>query len=154
MSKESLSHHLQIQQIGPQWKTFLHQLANQFNVRADANDLRELMKEVGASMAHDFSKKHKQLDTLRAVQDACNAYWSAMHWGCVDISEQARSIELTHYEAPLALAFGRESLPWSCACLEGFYQVLFLRLGAHPSSRVERVGEEADGWHIKFRLQA
>ena len=59
---------------------------------------------------------------------------------------------IEHQFAPLAEAFGTDSLPWSIGLLEGFYQTGFSHAGAGKDLSVRFATNENDGLRLVFKL--
>jgi hypothetical protein len=61
-------------------------------------------------------------------------------------------IEISHQAAPLAEAFGDESLEWSIGLLEGFYESVFKVLGAGDSMVVTGLLEASSGMTVRLNF--
>lgn len=118
------------QQVSLQWLPVLRALAAELEARESAETLRALFSAVGSQVAAEAVERLSQPDTLAALEQGLNDFWSLMHWGWVRLQDQGHTIGLAHCACPLVEAFGADSAIWSCGFLEGFYQTIFTRLGA------------------------
>jgi hypothetical protein len=134
-----------------QWDLFLHTFASEFSREAAPDELRGLMRRLGASMAG--SLPFDAGDSIPGFEAAANRHWSAMQWGWCQLSELADGLLIEHYAAPLAAAFGESSLAWSSALLEGVYAEWLKSLGSPASLSLAPYGEaDATGRVLRFRL--
>ncbi|MCC8394623.1 cellulose synthase [Paraburkholderia sp. MMS20-SJTR3] len=135
-------------QISPQWRGMLSALAGEFEAQIGRDELRQLMQRVGVrfAQAHPLPACGSTAD----LQQALNDYWRAMDWGYVELADEAESLRIVHYCAPLP-AFGETALAWTPAFLEGVYQSWFSALGAQGLSVVQTSGFGVDS-ALEFRL--
>ncbi len=152
MDSEVLLAYVRSQQVAPQWQDFLRALAAELTSQADEEALRTLFHSIGTRMAEGIQATYQEIDTLPALEQTLNEYWGGMQWGWVELGEHEGFVELTHFLAPLAQAFGDGSLGWSAALLEGFYQTVFQQLGAAPSLQLRYVPEPGDGLSLRFHF--
>lgn len=140
------------QQVSLQWLPFLRAMAAELSDQTDPHTLRTLFASVGRRFAHDAHEGFDSIQTLAQLTDAINDYFAHIHWGVVQMAEVGGAVIVDHFAAPLAEAFGDESLTWSIGFLEGFYQSLFILLGANPATPVVALDDECDGMHLKLRF--
>ncbi|MEN9868883.1 MAG: hypothetical protein RL748_4473 [Pseudomonadota bacterium] len=150
MEPSNLQQYFRNQQVSTQWLPILQALALELAERADVADLRQLFTQVGARFAIDVEQRFLEVQTLAALEQGLNEFWQSMNWGWVSLQEAKANVEIYHYAAPLAQAFGDEQLEWSVGLLEGFYQHVFKTLGAGDAMQVEAVG--GDGMDLQFRF--
>ena len=150
MEPSTLEQYFRTQQVAPQWLPILRALARELAERADVADLRQLFTQVGASFAIDVESRFLGVETLADLEAGLNEFWQAMNWGWVSLQEVKTNVDIYHYAAPLAQAFGDEQLEWSVGLLEGFYQHVFKTLGAGDAMQVVAVGGE--GMDLQFRF--
>ncbi|OLL28961.1 cellulose synthase [Burkholderia sp. SRS-W-2-2016] len=135
-------------QISPQWRGMLSALASEFEAQIGRDELRQLMQRVGVR----FAAAHPlpACGSTAELQQALNYYWRAMDWGYVELADEAESLRIVHYCAPLP-AFGETALAWTPAFLEGVYQSWLSALGAQGLSVVQTSGFGDDS-ALEFRL--
>lgn len=150
MEPSNLEQYFRTQQVAQQWLPILRSLAVELAERADVADLRQLFTQVGARFAIDVEQRFVGVQTLAALEQGLNEFWQGMNWGWVSLQEAKANVDIFHYAAPLAEAFGDEQLEWSVGLLEGFYQHVFKTLGAGDAMQVEAVGGE--GIDLQFRF--
>lgn len=140
------------QQVSLQWLPFLRALASELSAQTDASSLRTLFASVGQRFALDAREAFEEVNTLSALSIALNDYFARIHWGYTEITEVAGAVEIHHFAAPLAEAFGDESLPWTIGFLEGFYQALFGLLGASTTMQVHALDDACEAMHLHLRF--
>ena len=150
MEASTLEQYFRAQQVAPQWLPILRALAVEMAERADVADLRQLFTQVGARFAIDVEARFLGVETLADLEASLNEFWQTMNWGWVSLQEAKANVDIYHYAAPLAQAFGDEQLEWSVGLLEGFYQHVFKTLGAGDAMQVAAVGGE--GMDLQFRF--
>ncbi|WP_144113430.1 cellulose biosynthesis protein BcsD [Paraburkholderia sp. BCC1886] len=135
-------------QISSQWRGMLSALAAEFEAQIGHDELRQLMYRVGSrfAAAHPLPEVASTVDLAQAV----NAYWQQMDWGYVELSDEAESLRIVHYCAPLQ-AFGGGALAWTPAFLEGVYQSWLSALGAQGLS-VAQTSDYGPDAALEFRL--
>ncbi|MFT4069185.1 cellulose biosynthesis protein BcsD [Paraburkholderia sp.] len=135
-------------QISPQWRGMLSALANEFEAQIGRDELRQLMHRVGSR----FAAAHPlpACASTAELGQALNLCWRAMDWGYVELADEAESLRIVHYCAPLP-AFGESALAWTPAFLEGVYQTWLSALGAQGLSvaQTSAFGEDSA---LEFRL--
>ncbi len=152
MENDNLQNYFRAQQVSLQWLPVLRALAAEMSANAEVKDLRQLFFRIGEHFADDAEDRFRGLQTLAQLEESLNEFWAQINWGWVDFTEVKGFIEITHYAAPLAEAFGEEALIWSIGLLEGFYQSLFKVLGASDMMVVQGVGESSRGLDIRLRF--
>lgn len=135
-------------QISPQWRGMLSALASEFEAQIGRDELRQLMHRVGCrfAAAHPLPACGSTAELARTL----NLYWHDMDWGYVELADEADSLCIVHYCAPLQ-AFGNTALTWTPAFLEGVYQTWLSALGAQGLS-VAQTSEYGADAAIEFRL--
>ena len=135
-------------QISPQWRGMLSALANECEAQIGRDELRQLMHRVGSR----FAAAHPlpACGSTAELSQALNLYWRGMDWGYVELADEAESLRIIHYCAPLP-AFGESALAWTPAFLEGVYQTWLSALGAQGLSVAQTSGFGADS-ALEFRL--
>lgn len=135
-------------QISSQWRGMLSALATEFEAQIGRDELRQLMHRVGAR----FAAAHPLpvCGSTAELEQTLNVVWQELDWGCVALADEAESLRIVHYCAPL-LAFGNAALAWTPAFLEGVYQTWLSALGAQGLSVVQTSGYGEDT-SIEFRL--
>lgn len=152
MEDMELQRYFRGQMVQLQWHPFLRAMAAQLAQQADTQALHTLFTAVGQRFAVDAKGFFTDIHALSQLQDGLNDFWGRMQWGWVTLAEEAGHVEITHYAAPLAEAFGEECLQWSVGFLEGFYQSVFGALGAAGSMTVRAQEHFDDGLHVRLRL--
>lgn len=152
MEDMDLQRYFRGQMVQLQWHPFLRAMASQLAQQADTKALHTLFTGVGERFAVDAKDFFSDIHALSQLQESLNDFWGRMQWGWVTLGEGAGFVEITHYAAPLAEAFGEESLQWSVGFLEGFYQSVFGALGAAESMTVRTQEHFDDGLHVRLRL--
>ncbi len=122
----------------PQWLPFLSFFSQELTQNLTPRLLSQLMRGAGAQFAVQYALA--DAGTVADMQDAMNRVWSAIAWGVVEIREAQDWLVMTHYHAPLKVAFGPESVAWAGAFLEGAYETWMHRLGADPQLRMTTAG--------------
>lgn len=139
-------------QCSPQWRAFLAAFATQFASKGDVKDLRNLMHDLGRTMAQQFPLHDGS--SLDALQAGMNRVWSEIDWGWVELTEEAEALVVAHHISPLKVAFGAESLGWSPALLEGIYAQWFEKLGMDTSLQLTQRGNALeDGQLFIYELK-
>jgi hypothetical protein len=135
-------------QISPQWRGMLSALAAEFEAQIGRDELRQLMHRVGCR----FAQAHPlpACGSTAELEDTLNAYWREMDWGYIELADEAQSLRIVHYCAPLQ-AFGNNALSWTPAFLEGVYQTWLSALGAQGLS-VAQTSELGEDTAVEFRL--
>ena len=135
-------------QVSPQWRGMLTALATEFEAQIGRDELRLLMHRVGSR----FAAAHPlpACGSTAELANALNMYWHEMDWGYVKLADEAESLRIVHYCAPLP-AFGDAALAWTPAFLEGVYQTWLSSLGAQGLS-VAQTSTYGDDTAIEFRL--
>ncbi|MGF6771538.1 hypothetical protein P3T18_004025 [Paraburkholderia sp. GAS199] len=135
-------------QISPQWRGMLTALATEFEAQIGRTELRQLMYRVGCR----FAAAHQlpACGSTAELAHALNLIWHEMDWGFVELADEADSLRIVHYCAPLK-AFGDAALDWTPALLEGVYQTWLSALGAQGLSVAQTSGLDAQG-AVEFRL--
>lgn len=134
-----------------QWDLFLNTFAREFSREASPDELRGLMRRLGASMAASLPLDAG--DSIPGFEAAANRHWATMRWGWCQLSELSDGLLIEHYAAPLAVAFGESALSWSPALLEGIYTEWLKALGSPASLSLAPYGEvDATGRVLRFRL--
>lgn len=118
--------------------------------QVEAGPLREALHAVGMRFGQDHPLPAAQ--TLNEIQDHINAYWEALDWGWVVLSEAATHVTIQHRCAPLTAAFGEEGVPWSGALLEGVYTQWFRALGAGEQLSVRQASPLDAHGNAEFHL--
>lgn len=152
MEHDNLQNYFRGQQVSQQWLPILRALAFEMSAHAEAKDLRHLFFKIGEHFAKDTEDCLQDVQTLSQLEDSLNDFLSRINWGWVDFKEVKGYIDITHHAAPLAEAFGDETLGWSIGLLEGFYQSVFKVLGASDTMVVQGLGESSAGLDIRLRF--
>lgn len=152
MDNSKLQTYFRAQQASLQWQPFLRAMSQELSETVSADQLRPLFHKIGQRFAKDTGDLFSDIKTLAELQQGLNNFWERINWGWVDLKEANGGIEITHQAAPLAEAFGEESLDWSIALLEGFYQSIFSVLGAQNTMAVHATGASADKMSLQFRF--
>mgnify|MGYP000867979357 FL=1 len=151
MSDELLSY-FRGQQVPLQWYGVLRAMAAVLPNDVGQADLRRMMFRVGQQFAQDTQSMFEGSQSLADLQDALNDFWTRVNWGSVRLTEVQGAIAIQHHWAPLAEAFGDESLTWSVGLLEGYYQYVFGTLGADPSMGIRIQETQAQGMDVQFQF--
>lgn len=152
MSQEKFQDYFRSQQVSPQWLLFCRSLAAELGDSADRDDLQELFFNIGTRCAKESEHLFQGVQTLQQLQALLNEYWARLDWGWTELAEQPEYLQISHCAAPLAEAFGDETLSWTVSYLEGFYQTVFTVLGASERMTVCRLDEPTDGMVIQLRF--
>ena len=140
------------QQVSLQWLPVLRALAAELESRESPEALRSLFSAMGQRLASEAGAQLGNPETLADLQQGLNDFWSQMNWGWVTLLEHSGSLEIRHHAAPLAEAFGDDSLVWSCGFLEGFYQTTLEALGAQAGMTVQWVDMADEGGTLVLEL--
>ena len=151
---QTLDNYFRSQQVPLQWSPILRALAEELRENAQGNDdtLKNLFRSVGKRFASEMGNRFENANTLEDLSNIFNELWSGTNWGVVNLAEQGDHIAIEHQFAPLAEAFGTDSLPWSIGLLEGFYQTGFSHAGAGKDLSVRFAANENDGLRLIFKL--
>jgi hypothetical protein len=152
MDNGNLQTYFRAQQVSLQWLPVLRAMAQELSECISTDELRPLFYKIGQRFANDTEDLFSDIQTLTELQESLNDFWARVNWGWVNLKEANGGIEITHQAAPLAEAFGDESLVWSIALLEGFYQTVFSVLGAKDTMAVRAAGASSDGMALQFRF--
>ena len=152
MADQALLSYLRAQQASLQWSPVLRALAAEIGGQSGHDALRDLFFRVGHRFATDMAGEFGGARSLAELEERLNSLWSRMNWGWVAFREDRDGVHVKHCCAPLAEAFGDESLPWSVGLLEGIYTSLFRQLGAGDTATVRIVGAVIDGMHFQLVL--
>lgn len=152
MPGETLQTYFRNQQVALQWLPILRAMAVEMPAYADPASLRKLFFSIGQRVAADAAPHFEQVQTIDDLEQALNAFWMPLNWGWVNLSEVADGIDIAHHAAPLAEAFGEQSLEWSVGLMEGYYQSVFAVLGAQEQMMVRSLGSDEDGMNLRLRL--
>lgn len=152
MEHSPLETYFREQQVSLQWLPFLRAMASELSDQTDSATLRTLFAGIGQRFAADAHESFEGVNTLPRLTAALNDFFARIHWGFVEITEAGGSVSIDHFAAPLAEAFGDESLTWSVGFLEGFYQALFGMLGASNTVRAYALDDECDAMHLRLRF--
>jgi hypothetical protein len=152
MDNTNLEAYFRSQQVSLQWLPILRALAEELATRADPADLRQLFFQVGDRFAKDIDARFEGVETLEQLEQTTNELWQQLNWGWVQLTEGQACVDIMHEAAPLAEAFGEETLDWSVGLLEGFYQHLFKVLGAGDTMQVQAIGGASNGMDIRLRF--
>lgn len=152
MATENLRDYFRTQQVSPQWLAVLRAMAPEMMAFAGAKGLHGLFFNIGQRYASEPVSQFSAVNTLEELEQRLNVFWLEQNWGWVRLVEAKDGIDIAHQAAPLAAAFGDESLQWSVGLLEGFYQAVFAVLGASDQMVVRNAGIGADGMDIHLRL--
>jgi len=152
MEEMDLQKYFRGQQVAMQWHPFLLAMASEMGEHLDEGVLRGLFAGVGRRLAADATDFFADIATLTELQECLNDFWGRMQWGWVHLQEGDDCVEIVHQAAPLAEAFGDESLVWSIGFLEGFYQSVFGLLGASRAMAVRAHDRQEDGFVLRLRF--
>lgn len=153
MAQQDLENYFRGRQVSLQWLSFLRALSSEFSASASPDEISSFFFRVGAQYANSYAPTLQDVQSLEQLERSLNAIWSRTDWGWVTLTEIPGFVEIVHQAAPLAEAFGEESLVWSCSLLEGFYETVFSVLGAGERMRIHR-DEISDGMVIRLRFGA
>lgn len=153
MSQDNFEHYFRTQQISLQWLPILRALSFELERHASAEDLRTLFFNTGNKFAEEIAPRCKDVVTLTQLQALLNEFWLQLSWGWVEFNETGGVVEISHYAAPLAEAFGESSLAWSVGLLEGFYENVFKILGASADTYVRVVMEASAAMDLRLELR-
>ena len=150
----TLDDYFRSQQVSLQWSPVLRALAVELRSQAevDLGLLNQLFNKIGMRFAKDMESQFQGVQTLSELTDALNDLWSRTNWGWVELKEANGCIEIEHRYAPIAEAFGSETLEWSVGLLEGFYQAVFLSFGLSEKMKTKLVAHQNDGLLIHLRV--
>jgi hypothetical protein len=153
MAINPLENYFREQQMSLQWLPFSRAMANVLAEQTDPDSLRNLFSAIGQRFAEDSREAFEDINTLGTLCAALNDFLARINWGYVQINEVTGGVDIDHFAAPLAEAFGDEALTWSIGFLEGFYQALFGKLGASSSMRVRALDNECTAMQLRFRFR-
>ena len=140
------------QQLSAQWAFALPALAEAMAGSAAERELKALFRQAGRSMGEAAVDAMAEVDTISDLEASLNAFWHVRRWGRVTLGERKGHMEIVHYAAPLAAAFGEASLVWTCGLLEGFYEAVLHALGAGDGLAVVAESSDAEGLVLRFRF--
>lgn len=150
----SLDDYFRSQQVSLQWspvlRAFAAELGNQGDV--DTAVLHQLFVNIGVRFAKDMGTQFQGVETLGELTEALNDFWNRTNWGWVEFTEGNGCIEIQHRYAPIAEAFGSETLGWSVGILEGFYQAVFHSFGLSEKMIARLITQQDDGSLVHLRL--
>jgi hypothetical protein len=152
MATNPLENYFREQQMSLQWLPFLRAMAGELAEQTDAASLRALFAAIGRRFADDSHEAFESVNTLSALAESLNDFFGRINWGLVEVTEVPGGVNIDHFAAPLAEAFGDDALVWSIGFLEGFYQALFGLLGASPTMQVRATDDSSDAMHLRFRF--
>ncbi|NEX60033.1 cellulose biosynthesis protein BcsD [Noviherbaspirillum galbum] len=152
MTTDTLEKYFRGQQVSVQWLPVLRAMGSELAGSADEGDLARLFHAIGGRMAASASEHFQSVQTLDQLQERLNAYWAHVNWGWVALNEVKGGMDIVHYASPLAEAFGQQTINWTAALLEGFYQSIFKVLGAGDKMAVRHMGAAAEGMEIHLRF--
>jgi hypothetical protein len=152
MERNPLENYFREQQVSLQWLPFLRAMASELSEQTDPESLRNLFASIGQRFAGESRDAFDKVNTLGALATSLNDFLAHINWGCVEINEVPGGVEIDHFAAPLAEAFGDDALTWSLGFLEGFYQALFGMLGASTSMQVRALDDQCEAMHLRFRF--
>lgn len=152
MAKDNLQNYFRGQQVALQWLPVLRAMASELSAQIDAKALRQLFFKIGERFAKDTDDLFHGAQSLVQLEERLNDFWLRINWGWVDLNEAKGFIEITHWAAPLAEAFGDDASDWSIGLLEGFYQSVFSVLGASETMVVRGVGAPVGGMDVQLRF--
>lgn len=151
MASDDLQSYFRSQQVPLQWLQVLRAMAMELSDTVEPADLRQLFFKIGLRFANDVEELFQDVKTLKGLESGLNDFWLRINWGWVELVEVKGGIDIRHSAAPLAEAFGDESLAWSSGLLEGFYQNVFELLDTSRNMSVSLVGDSVDAMEIHFR---
>lgn len=128
-------------------------LGQELEALAAQGELRPFMRLVGKRMAAQMPLP--KVDALKDLEAAMNRHWDRISWGWVSLEEEPASLVIRHSAAPLYSAFGRGSLAWSPALLEGIYEHWFAVAGADENlsvSQYQPTRYDDDAMTFQFHL--
>jgi len=152
VTNDALQSYFREQQVSLQWLPVLRAMSVEMSAHMHEKELQELFSRIGERFATDTEEHFQNVQTLAQLEENLNFFWARINWGWVTLREVKGFIEITHYAAPLAEAFGDEAIGWSMALLQGFYQRAFNVLGASETMSVRGVGEPGGGMDVRFRF--
>jgi hypothetical protein len=152
MPHSNLELYFRSQQVSLQWLPMLRALAMELAVHASPQDLSRLFFNAGVRFAGDTTGRFEGIQTLAQLEENLNDLWARLNWGWVELREVHGVIEIWHHAAPLAEAFGDESLEWSIGLLEGFYECVFKVLGAGDSMSVKGLPGASSGMTVRLNF--
>jgi hypothetical protein len=133
----------------PQWRDFLHALAEEFRAHLSTAELRGLMHRIGLRFAtlHPLAP----CASIADLRDAMNAAWKPLDWGAVNLDDQdGAALVIGHICSPLSAAFGEAHLDWTPAFLEGVYQGWMSAAGADDALQVRLQHAEPGTGSLRF----
>jgi hypothetical protein len=152
MTIVNLESYVRGQQISLQWLPVLRAMATEMSEHSNASDLRNLFFKIGWRFGKDTEHFFEGVHSLSQLEESLNDFWSRINWGWVSLVEAKGYIDIGHQAAPLAEAFGDESLGWSVGLLEGFYQSIFGVLGANQAMVCRSAGDSCTGINVQLRF--
>lgn len=152
MTIVNLESYVRGQQISLQWLPVLRAMATEMSEHSKASDLRNLFFRIGWRFGKDTEDFFEGVQSLSQLEESLNDFWSRINWGWVNLVEAKGQIDIAHQAAPLAEAFGDESLEWSVGLLEGFYQSIFGVLGANEAMVCRSADDSCTGINVHLRF--
>ncbi|NCN69653.1 MAG: hypothetical protein GW907_00675 [Betaproteobacteria bacterium] len=152
MNNNNLENYFRNQQVSLQWLAVLRAMALELSASASPVELRLLFSKIGTRFANEVQEQFMNVNTLAELEEGLNVFWAQINWGWVNLTDAGDSIGITHQAAPLAEAFGDESLSWCVGLLEGFYHNIFSVLGASAAMQVRDTGE-SDAMTLRLRFE-
>ncbi len=152
MTTENFKKYAKTVKIDAQFARLLRAMAAEMSSVSDAPDLRDFFFRIGEQFATAAGEAFENVESLEDLESCLNAFWAEMSWGWVELNEEDEGINISHQCAPLAQAFGDDSLAWSVGLLEGFYQTLFTEFGASDDMTMNCISASQDGMDIRLRF--
>jgi predicted hydrocarbon binding protein len=152
MTTENFKKYAKAQKINSQWARLLRAMAAEMSSVSEAPDLRDFFFRIGEQFATSAGEAFEGVESLDDLESCLNEFWADMSWGWVELNEEDAGIDIAHQCAPLAQAFGDDSLAWSVGLLEGFYQTLFNEFGASDEMVMKCISASPDGMDIRLRF--
>jgi hypothetical protein len=148
----TLDDYFRSQQVPLQWSPVLRALSEELAANADTQALHQLFFNIGCRFANSIQSHFDGIQTLTELAQALDELWIRTSWGTASLTEAKGAIEIEHCYAPLAEAFGDDTLPWSVGILEGFYQTVFRAFGASEKLVAQYAPEQSNALQIHLRL--
>lgn len=152
MGDYDLADYFREQQVSLQWLPVLRAMAVELSAQADDAQLRQVFFSIGQRFATDAQALLTPAQSLPELEAQLNDFWRRINWGWVVLSEEEGFVAIVHQASPLAEAFGEDSFGWSVGLLEGFYQHIFMSMGADAAMRVVCIDEGFQGMDLRLRL--
>ena len=152
MTVVNLESYVRGQQVSLQWLPVLRAMATEMAAHSKPAELRDLFFKIGQRFGKDTEHLFEGSQSLSQLEENLNDFWSQINWGWVKLDEVKGHIDILHQIAPLAEAFGDESLVWSVGLMEGFYQSVFSILGASESMVCRCADSSVVGMNLHLRF--